>query len=140
MEESKLVDNMIKWAESKVESKEYAGWCLSFVEDALERSNEIEIVGGECAKESADLFSADMHDGVPERGALVFYDCYEPNLDGLFNVGHCGIYIGEGDVIHAWDQVRIDEYMSIEAMKTPHGFNPRYIGWVPISRVLAKNP
>jgi len=30
--------------------------CLAFVEDALERSNEIEIFGGDTAKESADLY------------------------------------------------------------------------------------
>ncbi|MBR3461918.1 MAG: hypothetical protein IKH20_04510 [Clostridiales bacterium] len=136
MEESVLIENMIKWAESQVESKEYAGGGLSFVGDALEQCSKSGRFSGENPKESADLYSDDMRDGVPERGAFVFYDCYEPNVEGLFNVGHCGIYIGEGDIIHAWDTVRIDEYMSVEALKTPHGFNPRYIGWVPLSKVL----
>ncbi len=27
----------------------------------------------------------------------------------LINWGHCGIYIGEGNIIHAWDKVRIDD-------------------------------
>ena len=32
----KLTENMIHFAESKLGSAEYAGWCLAFVEDALE--------------------------------------------------------------------------------------------------------
>ena len=37
----KLTENMIRWAESKLGSTEYAGWCLAFIEDALEISNDI---------------------------------------------------------------------------------------------------
>ena len=36
----KLTENMIRWAESKLGSTEYAGWCLVFIEDALEISND----------------------------------------------------------------------------------------------------
>ena len=50
----KLTENMIRWAESKHGSKEYAGWCLAFIEDALEISNHIEIYGGDSAKESCE--------------------------------------------------------------------------------------
>ena len=48
----KLRENMIRWAESKLGSTEYAGWCLVFIEDALEVSNNIEIFGGDSAKQS----------------------------------------------------------------------------------------
>ena len=44
-----LTENMIKWAEDKLGSREYDGWCLSFIEDALEKSNVIEIFGGDTA-------------------------------------------------------------------------------------------
>lgn len=37
MRMEKLTDNMIRIAESKLGSKEYVGWCLAFIEDALER-------------------------------------------------------------------------------------------------------
>ena len=37
----KLTENMIRWAESKLGSTAYAGWCLAFIEDALEISNHI---------------------------------------------------------------------------------------------------
>ena len=39
----RLIENMIRFAESKLGSTEYAGWCLAFIEDALEISNHIEI-------------------------------------------------------------------------------------------------
>ena len=43
MRMEKLTDNMIRFAENKLGSTEYAGWCLAFIEDALEISNHIEI-------------------------------------------------------------------------------------------------
>ena len=30
-----LTENMINWAEHKLGSKEYAGWCLSFTEEGI---------------------------------------------------------------------------------------------------------
>lgn len=36
-----LTENMIRWAEGKLGSSAYAGWCLAFIEDALEISNHI---------------------------------------------------------------------------------------------------
>ena len=50
--------------------------------------------------------------------------------------GQCGICLGDGKVIHAWDVVRIDDYREIEAMTSLSGDRPRYIGWVPVERVL----
>ena len=44
-----LTENMIRWAENKLGSRKYDGWCLSFIEDALEKSNVIEIFGGDSA-------------------------------------------------------------------------------------------
>lgn len=41
-------------------------------------------------------------------------------------------------MIHAWDVVRIDDYLDIERMTALNGDNPRYIGWVPIERVLVQ--
>ena len=67
----KLTENMIRWAESKLGSAEYAGWCLSFIEDALEKSNGIEVFGGDSAKESCELYKDALRGGVPERGAFV---------------------------------------------------------------------
>jgi hypothetical protein len=137
---NELTENMISWAEDKIGSKEYAGWCLSFIEDSLEKSNIIEIFGGDTAKESALLYADAMRKGIPERGAFVFYDCICLGPDGPVNWGHCGISLGDGRIIHAWDMVRIDDYREIEAMTALSGDRPRYIGWVPIERVLMQKP
>ena len=40
----KLTENMIRWAESKLGSPEYEGWCLAFIKDALEISNQIQSI------------------------------------------------------------------------------------------------
>ena len=136
---NELTENMISWAEDKLGSKEYAGWCLSFIEDALEKSNIIEIFGGDTAKESALLYADAMRKGIPERGAFVFYDCICLGPDGPVNWGHCGISLGDGRIIHAWDMVRIDDYREIEAMTALSGDHPGYIGWVPIESVLYGN-
>ena len=135
-----LMENMIAWAGNEIGNAAYAGWCLSFIEDALEKSNGIEIFGGDSAKESAALYADAMRAGVPERGSFVFYDCLCPGEDGPVNRGHCGIGLGDGRVIHAWDVVRIDDYLDIEKMTAVTGDHPRYIGWIPVSRVLEQKP
>lgn len=133
-----LTNNMISWAMAHMGVKNYAGWCLSFIEDALEISNNIEIFGGDSAKESCEMYSDALRTGYPERGAFVFYDCLCPGEDGPVNWGHCGIAMQDGRVIHAWDKVRIDDYRSIEGLTALTGDHPRYIGWVPLTRVLAQ--
>jgi hypothetical protein len=127
---------MIRFAEIKLDSTEYAGWCLAFIEDALEISNNIEIYGGDSAKESCEMNKDALRLGVPERGAFVFYDCICQGPDGPVNWGHCGISLGDRRIIHAWDTVRSDDYGEIETMTALSGEHPRYIGRVPIERVL----
>ena len=135
-----MIDNMLRWAESRLGETDYAGWCLSFIEDALELGNGIEIFGGDSAKESALLYADAMRQGLPERGAFVFYDCLCLSEDGPVNWGHCGISLGDGRLIHAWDRVRVDDYLAVERMTALSGDHPRYIGWVPVERVLAQKP
>ena len=138
MEREIIIDNMITWAKEKLGSTEYAGWCLSFIEDALEISNDIEIFGGDSAKESAVMYGDAMQSGVPEKGAFVFYDCLCRDDEALVNWGHCGICIDDGLIIHAWDKVRTDDYLQVEKLTALTGDHPKYIGWVPVERVLAQ--
>ena len=135
-----LTENMLRWAEGRLDSPDYVGWCLSFIEDALEQGNGIEIFGGDSAKESAVLYGDGIRTGLPERGAFVFYDCLCSGEDGPVNWGHCGISYGDGRVIHAWDRVRIDDFREIEKLTALTGDHPRYIGWVSLSRVLRQKP
>ena len=94
-----LTENMIRWAEGKLGSTEYALWCLAFIEDALEISNQIEIFGGDSAKESCEMYKDALRGGVPERGAFVFYDCLCPSENGPVNWGHSGVSLGDGRVM-----------------------------------------
>ena len=131
-----LTDNMIAWAESRLGNTDYAGWCLSFIEDALEKSNGIEVFGGSSAKESCEMYKDALQGGQSEIGAFVFYDCMCLSEHGPVGWGHCGISLGGGRVIHAWDRVRTDGYLETEDLTAPSGGRHGYIGWVPLMRVL----
>ena len=138
MQKEKIISNMISWAQNKIGNKLYAGWCLSFIEDALEIGNDIEIFGGDCARESYDMYKDSACTGEPERGSFVFYDCLCMSEEAAVNWGHCGISLGDGKVIHAWDVVRIDDYLEIESLTSNAGDHPKYLGWIPIERVLSQ--
>ena len=135
-----LTDRMIAWAEAHLGNSEYAGRCLSFAEDALEIGNGIEIFGGDSARESYDLYRDALRTGEPERGAFVFYDCMCQSETGPVNWGHCGICCGEGRIIHAWNEVRVNNYQAIESLTALTGDQPRYLGWVPVERILRQEP
>lgn len=135
---TEMINNMISWAMDHLGDRRYAGWCLSFIEDALEISNDIEIFGGDCARESCEMYHDALCTGVPEKGAFVFYDCMCESEEGPVNWGHCGIALDDGKIIHAWDQVRIDDYLDMEKLTALTGDHPKYIGWVPVTRVLAE--
>ena len=137
----KIREQAIRWALAHEGRAEYAGWCLAFIEDAVEKPNDIEIFGGDSARESALMYMDGMQQGEPAPGAFVFYDCCGI-VDGVaYDWGHCGLCIGEGQVIHAWDRIRIDDYFALEQLTPAPGWTqPRYLGWVPLERVLAQKP
>lgn len=60
MDKQKLAHSMIRRAESRLGETKYAGWHLSFIEDALETANDIVIFRGGSAKESAELYADGM--------------------------------------------------------------------------------
>lgn len=141
MDTNQIKQNAVAWALAHEGKPEYAGWCLSFIEDAVEESNGIELFGGDCAKESAMLYRDGMHTGEPETGAFVFYDCSGSTNGETVDWGHCGLCIGEGKVIHAWDRIRVDGYLALEQLSPASGWTaPKYIGWVPLERVLSQKP
>jgi hypothetical protein len=131
------IDNAISWATQRLGATDYTTLCLAFVEDAYERANSVEIFAGDFAAESGDIYSEHMRDGVPEIGSFVFYDC-----DGVIegkerNWGHVALAMSNGDVIHAWDKVRVDNYLDIENLVGGPGWGlPTYRGWVPKERIF----
>jgi cell wall-associated NlpC family hydrolase len=129
--------NAIEWARARLGDTDYATRCLAFVEDAIERSNGIEVFGGDYAAESARLYGSAENSGMPPLGALVFYDGVGDIMGTRRNWGHVGLSLGDGLVIHAWDRVRIDDHRAIEALTPAPGWEPlAAAGWTPLSRVL----
>ncbi|MDT0347058.1 NlpC/P60 family protein [Streptomyces litchfieldiae] len=130
-------DNAITWARGHLGSTAYTSRCLAFVEDAYERPNHREIFGGDFARESAELYAVQDNTGVPPTGAFVFYDASGELFGQRRNWGHVGLCVGDGQVVHAWNQVRIDHYLGIENLAGPPGWDAlRWLGWAPIERIF----
>ena len=123
--------NAIKWAKAMLGNTKYIGLCLAFVEDAYEKSNQIEMFGGDTAKESAEQYGAKKNTGEPPLGSLVFYN-WTGRINGVVkNWGHVGLSLGDGKIIHAWDKVRIDYWGEMEKIGVPPDSSSlTYIGWV----------
>lgn len=132
------VANAITWAKAHLGSTDYALRCLAFVEDAYEQSNHVEIFGGSSAQESAVEYGAAQNaDAPPPLGAFVFYTCGGLVGGEHQDWGHVGLYIGQGQVIHVWDMVRIDTYMDVEKLApAPAWTQPHYVGWSPVERIF----
>ena len=76
--------------------------------------------------------------GCPLKGSFVFYKAVGA-IDGLEkDWGHVGLCIGNSEVIHAWNVVRIDHYLAVQTLSTATGWSaPEYLGWTFPERFLA---
>ncbi len=135
---AKYIENAVDWAKKQLGSKAWPYRCLAFVEDAYEISNNVEIFGGDSAKESADEYGIVNSSGFPPLGVFVFYDCFGPIKGNYKNWGHVGLSLGDGNVIHSWGAVRIDNYLDIEELRSgsEEWRKPKYIGWTPVERIF----
>jgi hypothetical protein len=132
-----IVDGALAWALEHLGSMGYLGKCYAFCEDAYELGGNITLDGQGCtAKEAAQVYLARMtqariaFEGVPPRGAYVFYDCSGPLGGQDRNWGHMGLSLGDGRVVHAWDRVRVDDLHAVEQLQPPPGWTlPHYTGW-----------
>jgi len=67
----------------------------------------------------------------------VFYDCFGIIDDAYQNWGHVGLHIGDGQVIHAWNEVRVEDYLDVQSLSPAPGWTkPQFIGWAPIERIF----
>jgi cell wall-associated NlpC family hydrolase len=109
------------------------------VEDAYERPNGIEIFGGDSASASAARYGTTPYDSEnpPPAGAFVFYACGGP-VDGIQrDWGHVGLALGDGRLVHAWDEVRVDDAREVERLRPGAGWTvPRIVGWTAPERIL----
>ena len=133
----RYVENAIHWAKAKVGLEQYPFRCLAFVEEAYEESNNVEIFGCSTAKESAEEFGAKNNIGYPAIGSFVFYDAFGSIDNEYKNYGHVGLHIGNGNIVHTWDKIRIDNYLEVQDLISAPGWTkPKFIGWVPVERIF----
>jgi cell wall-associated NlpC family hydrolase len=131
-----VVDRAVGWALQQVGSTAYALRCLSFVEDAYEVPNGIEIFGGSTARESAVIYDAASSEGVAPRGAFVFFDT-AGTVDGILrDWGHVGLALGDGRIAHAWPSVRLDAVADVSSLPAGDWSPPRYLGWASAEIIL----
>jgi hypothetical protein len=46
--------------------------------------------------------------------------------------GHVGLCIGNNQVIHTWNVIRIDHYLEVQTLPSAPGWSsPKYLGWTP---------
>ena len=136
LDESRIVGRAVEWALGQLGSVDYGLRCLSFVEDAYEIANKIEVFGGSSARESAELYAASASIGEPPAGAFVFF-ATEGEVDGeLRDWGHVGLALGEGRMIHAWPEVRVDTIAEFPSLPSGSWSTPVYMGFAPPSRIL----
>jgi cell wall-associated NlpC family hydrolase len=130
---NKCIKEAISWALSKLDSTEYKFKCLGFVEDAYEKGAKMEFAGYYSAAEAAEKLNAGRNIDVPPLGAFVFYDCWGTLKGKHRNWGHVGLSAGDGKVIHAWDKVRVDNYLDVQNLPAAEGWTrPQYVGWIPL--------
>jgi cell wall-associated NlpC family hydrolase len=134
--ESEIVERAIAWALEQLGSSDYALRCLSFVEDAYEIANDIEIFGGSTARESAEIYAVSGSVGEPPAGAFVFFET-SGLVDGTErDWGHVGLATGDGRMVHAWQEVRLDRIYDMPSLPSGSWSPPAYIGFAPPARVL----
>jgi cell wall-associated NlpC family hydrolase len=130
----------VAWALACVGERTYPLRCLAFVEDAYERANETEVFGGASARQSAELYGVEPYraDSPPPVGSLVFYRCSGLQHGEDIDWGHVGIALGDGRIVHAWDEVRADDATAIGSLAPAAGWTkPALLGWTPVERLLS---
>ena len=129
----------VAWAIDRVGERTYPLRCLAFVEDAYERPNGIEVFGGDSATASAGQYGVEPYDPAapPPAGAFGFYACAGPVDGRRCDWGHVGLALGDGRVVHAWDEVRVDDALEVQALRPAVGWTgPRLVGWTSPKRIL----
>lgn len=131
-----IVERAVAWALQREGSTDYALRCLAFVEDAYEQANQIEVFGGDSARESADLYGVEGSAGEPPAGAFVFFST-TGTIDGVTrDWGHVGLATGDGRMVHTWPEVRVDQIVDVPSLPSGTWTAPRYLGFAPPSRIL----
>ena len=126
----------VEWALGQLGSGAYETRCLSFVEDAYEIPNGIEVFGGDTAAESAEIYRAAWPTDDAPRGSFVFFATSGP-IDGIIREwGHVGLALGDGRMVHAWPDIRVDRISDVPRLPSGDWTAPRPVGWVAPEPIL----
>lgn len=147
---SAQVEAAIARAESKEGSLDWANLCLRFVEKAFG----VENIGWGCPQEGipncpmggveklaneGKFYSCEVSYNPP-RGSLIFFSGQGSDPEEGINYtkcGHIGIYLGSGEVIHAYGKVKIQNLTGSQGIEE-ETFIDSYIGWAYPPRRMVK--
>lgn len=105
--------SVVAWARSKVGSSAYSGMCQKFVADAYAYGGGLPRVSAATATAAYKSWCVSKSKTNIPIGAAVYFN------GSNSAVGHVGIYIGNGQVVHSYPKVMISNLNSI----------PGYRGW-----------
>jgi cell wall-associated NlpC family hydrolase len=67
----------------------------------------------------------------------VFFHTAGPVDGQVRDWGHVGIALGDGRLVHAWPEVRLDAIGAVPMLPSGDWSSPRYAGWAGPSTILA---
>lgn len=139
------VEKAINLARSQDGKEDWKGYCLGFVGQAFGQESTGWLSPVDAIEKLGDRFYPVEKCQNPPRGALIFfsakgkwcgasYGCID-----LADYGHIGIYLGHGEVLHAYGRVRTQTLTAVEQLATTDSKGNKswidsYIGWAYPSR------
>lgn len=106
------VQNIVNWAKKRVGSKAYSQMCQAFVADAYSKGGGMTRVYTGTAANARRLYQISTSKSNIPVGAAVYFK-------GSGSAGHVGLYIGNGQIVHAYPTIIISNLNSI----------PGFLGW-----------
>jgi len=139
------VEKAIKWAKSQEGKMDWSGYCLKFVAQAFGQKSSGWASPVDAIGKLGNRFYPVEKCQNPPRGALIFFSAKGKWCGASYgcidspDYGHIGIYLGNGEVIHAYGRVRIQTLTAVEQLATTDSKGNKswidsYIGWAYPSR------
>lgn len=124
------VEQVIEWATALDRTSEnWRNLCLRFIANAFGQENAGYNHPNELKNELGDEFYSPFNGWNPPRGALIFFSGQgsEAGVD-YAECGHIGIYLGNGEVVHAYGEVKTQELAGSPGIEREK-YIDFYMGW-----------
>lgn len=131
------IEEAISWANNEIGNDEWTNLCLKFVSLAygLGANVNAKTTGWDWPNDAINELGTKFYSidncGNPPRGALIFFSGQGRHPKTKINYekyGHIGIYLGDGEVIHAYETVKIQNIIGAKGIEGEE-FIDSYIGW-----------